>query len=117
MPALNLSSVSVLPFVAHTQTPASSGLCREIILPANMPLKVTLQNRDKASKELAFSADQTLTDGGASPATQYFTLTNHTIVLPGRNGLTGLATVQKLFVFSASHTSVNCEIILEEGEL
>ena len=46
MPALNLSSVSVLPFVAHTQTPASSGLCREIILPANMPLKVTLQNRD-----------------------------------------------------------------------
>lgn len=117
MAALDLSAVSVLPFVAHTVTPASSGFCREIILPPNMPLKVTLQNRDKASKELAFSADQTLTDDGASPATQFFTLINHTIVLPGRNGLTGLPTVQKLFVFSATHTSVNCEIILEEGDL
>ncbi len=117
MAALDLSSVSVLPFVAHTVTPATSGVCREIILPANMPLKVSLQNRDKASKELAFSADQTLTDGGPSPATQFWTLLNHTLILPGRNGLTGLATVQKLFVFSASHSNVNCEILLEEGEL
>ena len=117
MPALDLSSVSVLPFVAHTQTPASSGLCREIILPANMPLKVTLHNRDKSAKTLAFSADQTLTDGGASPATQFFTVTDPLVVLRGRNGLTGLARAQKLFVFSSSHASVNCEIILEEGEL
>jgi len=117
MPALDLSSVSVLPFVAHTQTPASSGLCREIILPANMPLKVTLHNRDKASKNLAFSADQTLTDGGTSPATQFFTVQDPLVVLRGKNGMTGLAMAAKLFVFSASHTSVNCEIILEEGEL
>ena len=117
MPALDLSNVSVLPFVAHTVTPTTSGLCREIILPPGMPLKVSLQNRDKVSKELAFSADQSLTDGGASPALNFYTLLNHTIVLPGRNGLTGLATVQKLFVFSNTHINVNCEILLEEGDL
>jgi hypothetical protein len=117
MPALDLSSISVLPFVAHTTTPGTAGQCREIILPAGVPLKVTLHNRDKSSKTLAFSADQTLTDGGASPATQFFTITDPTVVMRGGNGLTGLGRAQKLFVFSASHTSVNCEIILEEGEL
>jgi hypothetical protein len=117
MPALDLSSVSVLPFVANAVTPGTSGQCREIILPANVPLKVTLHNREKSSKTLAFSADQTLTDGGVSPATQFFTVTDPLVVLRGRNGLTGLAMAQKLFVFSASHASVNCEIILEEGEL
>lgn len=116
MAALDLSAITQLPYVAWTATPGTANLCREIILP-NKPIKVTLNNRDKASKGLVFSTDQTLTDGGAAPANQYMTVDGQTIILHGENRLTGMPTITKLFVFSPAHTAVNCEILLQEGEL
>ncbi len=116
MAALDLSAITQLPYVAWTATPGTANLCREIILP-NFPCKLTIHNRDKATKDLALTTDQTLTDGGAAPASQFFTLTNHTFLFPGENRITGKLGITKLFVFSPTHTNLNCEIIIEEGEL
>lgn len=116
MPALDLSSLPNLPYVAWTVTTATHGFCREVILPT-YPCKLTISNRDKATKDLAISTDQTLTDGGAAPANQFFTVTNHTFLLPGENRITGIKAITKLFLFSPTHDSLNAEIIVEEGEL
>lgn len=116
MAALDLSAITQLPYVAWTATPGTANLCREIILPT-VPVKLTINNRDKASKDLVISTVQTLTDGGAAPANVYFTINTHTILLHGVNRLTGVPGITKLFAFSPSHTAVNLEILIEEGEL
>lgn len=116
MPALDLTAVSQLPYVAWTGTPGTSNLCRVVLLPS-FPVKITIHNRDKATKDLVLSTDQTLTDGGAAPANQYFTITEQTLILHGENRITGKQGVTQLVFFSPSHTNVNIELLLEEGDL
>jgi hypothetical protein len=113
MAALDLSGITQLPYVSSTTTPGTSNLCRIILLPEGVSLKITLHNRDKASKVLAFSFDPTLTDGGAAPAT-YFSVHDLTNMKCGRNRVSGFSGVTQVAVFAPSHTSVNCEILIEE---
>jgi hypothetical protein len=116
MAALDLTAVTQLPYVAWTATPGTANLCRVVLLPS-FPVKMTIHNRDKASKDLVMSTDQTLTDGGAAPANTYFTVDGQTLILHGENRITGKQGVTQLTFFSPSHTAVNLEILLEEGEL
>jgi len=113
MPALDLSGITQYPYVSSTTTPGTSGLCRIILLPTNVSLQITLHNRDKATKGLAFSYDQTLTDGGAMPAT-YFSVSDPIHIKCSKNRISGFANVTQVAIFSASHTAVNCEILIEE---
>jgi hypothetical protein len=116
MPALDLSSVTQFPYTSSTTTPGSTNVCRIVLLPVGVPLKLTLHNRDKSSKDLVMSFDQTLTDGGAAPAT-YFEIEDPCSIRCGANRRSGFASVTQVAIFSPSHTAVNCEILLEEGEL
>jgi hypothetical protein len=113
MAALDLSGIKQYPYVSSTTTPGTSNLCRIILLPQGVSLQITLHNRDKASKGLAFSFDQTLTDGGAAPAT-YYSVSDPVHMKCSRNRISGFSGVTQVAVFAPSHTSVNCEILLEE---
>ena len=113
MPALDLSGVRQYPYVTSTATPGTSNQCRIILLPQGVSLQVTLHNRDKATKGLAFSYDQTLTDGGAAPAT-YFSVSDPVHMKCSRNRISGFSGVTQVAVFSPAHTNVECEILIEE---
>lgn len=113
MPALDLSGIKQYPYVSSTTTPGTSGLCRIILLPTDVTLQITLHNRDKATKELAYSFDQTLTDGGAAPST-YFSVSDPVHIKCSKNRISGFSHVTQVAVFSPSHSAVNCEILLEE---
>jgi hypothetical protein len=113
MAALDLSGIKQYPYASSTVTPGTSNLCRIILLPQGVSLQITLHNRDKASKGLAFSFDQTLTDGGAAPAT-YFSVSDPIHMKCSRNRISGFSGVTQVAVFAPSHTSVNCEILIEE---
>jgi hypothetical protein len=113
MAALDLSGIRQYPYASSTVTPGTSNLCRIILLPQGVSLQITLHNRDKASKGLAFSFDQTLTDGGAAPAT-YFSVSDPIHMKCSRNRISGFSGVTQVAVFAPSHTSVNCEILIEE---
>lgn len=113
MPALDLSGITQYPYVSSTTTPGTSNLCRIILLPQNVSLQITLNNRDNATKGLAFSFDQTLTDGGAAPAS-FFSVADSVVMKCSRNRISGFSGVTQVAVFAPSHTSVNCEILIEE---
>jgi hypothetical protein len=113
MPALDLSGIKQYPYVTSTTTPSTSNLCHIILLPQNVSLQITLSNRDKASKGLAFSFDQTLTDGGPAPAT-YFSVLDPIHMKCSKNRISGFSNVTQIAVFAPSHTSVACEILIEE---
>ena len=113
MAALDLSGITQYPYVSSTTTPGTSNLCRIILLPQDVSLQVTLHNRDKATKDLAFSYDQTLTDGAAAPAT-YFSISDPIHIKCSRNRISGFSHVTQVAVFSPSHTNVACEILIEE---
>lgn len=117
MPALDLSGVTQYPYVSSTFTPGTAGLCRIILLPVNGSLQITLHNREKASKDLAFSFDQALTDGGAAPSTYMIVDGSSLTIKCGPNRRVGYAPVTQIAVFSPSHTAVPCEILLEENGL
>ena len=114
MPALDLSAPSTLPLVAWTATPGTAGQVRLITLPTSGQYQVIIHNRDKASKGLYLSTDQTLTDGGAAPANTYITIDNQWTFTVGDNRTTGRASITKLGLFSISHTAVNIEILINE---
>lgn len=111
--ALDLSGVRQYPYVTSTTTPGTANTCQIISLPTDISLQITLNNRDKASKGLAYSFDQTLTDGGPAPAT-YFSVVDPLHIKCSKNRISGYATVTKVAIFSVAHTNVNCEILLEE---
>jgi hypothetical protein len=113
MPALDLSGITQYPYVSSTTTPGTSNQCRIILLPQGASLRITLHNREKATKNLAFSFDPTLTDGGAAPAT-YFSVHDPVHMKCGRNRISGFSGVTQVAVFSSSHTNVQCEILIEE---
>ena len=115
MAALDLSSPTTLPLVAWTATPGTAGQVRLINLPASGQYQVIVHNRDKSSKDLRLSTDQTLTDGGAAPANQFLTVDNQWTFTCGLNLRTGLPEITKLALFSVSSTSVNIEILINEA--
>jgi len=114
MAALDLSAPSTLPIISHTTTPGTAGQVRLITLPTSGQYQVIVHNRDNATKGLFLSTDQTLTDGGAAPASVYFTIDNQRTFTVGANRTTGIAPITKLALFSISHTSVNIEILINE---
>ena len=114
MAALDLSAPSTLPLVAWTTTPGTAGQVRLITLPTSGQYQVIVHNRDNATKGLFLSTDQTLTDGGAAPATVYYTIDNQRTLTVGANRTTGIAPITKLGLFSISHTTVNIEIVINE---
>jgi hypothetical protein len=111
--ALDLSGIRQYPYVTSTTTPGTSNTCQVISLPTNVSLQITLHNRDKATKGLAFSFDQTLTDGGAAPAT-YLSVSDPIHIKCSRNRISGFSNVAQVAIFSVAHTNVNCEILIEE---
>ncbi len=113
MPAYDLSSITQLPFAGSTTTPGTSGLVRLVNLPTSGDFQVTIHNRDKATKDLRLSTDQTLTDGGAAPST-YFTVNDPFTFYVTACRKTGLARITKLGVFSTGSTAVNAEIYISE---
>jgi hypothetical protein len=115
MAALDLSEPTTLPLVAWTATPGTAGQVRLINLPTTGQYQVIVHNRDKASKDLRLSTDQTLTDGGAAPANQFLTVDNQWTFTCGANHGAGLPPITKLALFSVSSTSVNIEILINEA--
>lgn len=111
--ALDLSGVRQYPYVTSTTTPGTANTCQVITLPTSFSLQITLHNRDKATKGLAYSFDQTLTDGGAAPAT-YFSVSDPIHIKCKANRISGFGSITKVAIFSPAHTNVNCEILLEE---
>jgi hypothetical protein len=114
MAALDLSAPSTLPLVAWTATPGTAGQVRLITLPTSGQYQIIVHNRDKASKDLRLSTDQTLTDGGAAPANQFITIDNQWTFSVGANRTTGITPITKLALFSVSSTAVNIEILINE---
>ena len=115
MAALDLSSPTTLPLVAWTTTPGTAGQVRLITLPSSGEYQVTIHNRDNATKDLFISTDQTLTDGGAAPASTFISVQNHIWTFTvGDNRSTGRPKITKLALFSITHTAVNSEILINE---
>ena len=115
MAALDLSNPSTLPLIASTATPGTAGQVRLITLPSTGQYQVSIHNRDSASKDLFISTDQTLTDGGAAPASTFISVQNHIWTFTvGDNRSTGLPKITKLALFSITHTAVNIEILINE---
>lgn len=114
MAAYDLSSPPTLPLAGSTTTPGTAGLVKLINLPTSGQYRVILHNRDKASKDLRLSTDQTLTDGGAAPAGNFITIDNQWTFTVGDNRTTGKPAITKLALFSVGSTSVNIEILLDE---
>ena len=109
MPALNLSKLPTLPYVANAATPVAINTCQIITIPNVSGVVLTLHNRDKASKSLRISFDTTLTQGGAAPAT-YYTVDTDTSFMLDRVGISGFTASTQLAIFSDS-ASVNCELL------
>ena len=113
MPAYDLSSISQLPFAGSTATPGTSGLVRLVNLPTSGQFVVTVHNRDKATKDLRISFDQTLTDGGAAPST-YFTVNDPLTFRVVASTKNGFARITKFGFFSTASTAVNAEVLISE---
>ena len=100
-----------LPYVSVVTT----GL-KDIVTQVNLPtvghLALVLHNRDNATKDAMVSFDQTLVDGGPSPATGAWTIDAYLSYNVNGNGANGLGHITKFFVFSPSHPSVIIEMLL-----
>jgi hypothetical protein len=102
----------------HVQviTTETSGICTQVNLPTLTHLALNLHNRDKATKNAMVSFDQTLTDGGAAPATGGWTIDDYLNYNINGNGANGAARITKLFLFSPSHNSVVIELLLQTAK-
>ena len=98
----------------HVQviTTGTSGICTQVNLPATRHMQLNLHNRDNATKGAMVSFDQTLTDGGAAPATGAWTIDAYLAYNVNGNGANGVASITKLFLFSSSHNAVVIELLL-----
>ena len=98
----------------HVQviTTGTSGICTQINLPATRHLALNLHNRDRATKHAMVSFDQTLTDGGAAPATGAWTIDEYLSYNINGNGANGVASVTKFFLFSPTNNNVTVELLL-----
>jgi hypothetical protein len=102
----------------HVQviTTGSSGIVTQVNLPTLTHLALNLHNRNKATKEAMVSFDQTLTDGGAAPATGAWTIDQYLNYNVNGNGANGAARITKLFLFSPSHNNVVIELMLQTAK-
>jgi hypothetical protein len=98
----------------HVQvlTTGTANIVTEVILPSTRHLQLNLHNRDNASKQAMVSFDQTLTDGGAAPASGAWTIDQYLAYNVNGNGANGMPSVTKFFVFSPSHNAVVVEMLL-----
>jgi hypothetical protein len=62
------------------------------------------------------SFDQTLTDGGAAPATGGWTIDQYLAYNTNGNAANGVASITKLFLFSPSHNNVVVEVLLSTSK-
>jgi hypothetical protein len=102
----------------HVQviTTGTSNVCTQVNLPATRHLALNLHNRDNATKEAMVSFDQSLTDGGAAPATGGWTIDQYLAYNTNGNGANGVASVTKFFLFSPSHNNVVIEVLLSTSK-
>ena len=98
----------------HVQviTTGTSNIVTQVNLPASRHLQLNLHNRDNATKDAMISFDQTLTDGGAAPATGAWTIDQYLAYNVNGNGANGIASITKFFLFSPSHNAVIIELLL-----
>lgn len=104
-----------LPYV-QVITTGTSGFCTQINLPATRHMQLNLHNRDNATKNAMVSFDQTLTDGGAAPATGGWTIDQYLAYNTNGNAANGVASITKFFLFSTSHNSVVIEVLLSTSK-
>jgi hypothetical protein len=102
----------------HVQviTTGTSNVVTQVNLPTLTHLALNLHNRDNATKEAMVSFDQTLTDGGAAPASGAWTIDNYLNYNVNGNGANGAARITKLFLFSPSHNNVVIELMLQTAK-
>ena len=102
----------------HVQviTTGTSGIVTQVNLPATTHLALNLHNRDRATKNAMVSFDQTLTDGGAAPATGGWTIHEYWNYNVNGNGANGVASVTKFFLFSPSNNNVVIEVLLSTSK-
>ena len=93
-------------------TTGSSGIVTQVNLPTTRHLQLNIHNRDNNTKNAMVSFDQTLTDGGAAPATGAWTIDQYLAYNVNGNGANGMASVTKFFIFSLSHNAVTVEFLL-----
>ncbi len=101
-------------YLPHVQviTTGTSNFVTQVNLPTLTHLALNLHNRDKATKDAMVSFDQSLTDGGAAPATGAWTIDAYLSYNVNGNGANGVASVTKFFLFSPSHNAVVIELLL-----
>lgn len=109
MPAVNLSTISTLPYVYSLTTPGTINTCQLVTLPNIPGVMLSIHNRDKASKALRVSWDSTLTQGGAAPA-MFRSVDDPTTIYLDGTGWSGLSASTQLALFSDS-ASVNVELL------
>jgi hypothetical protein len=102
----------------HVQviTTGTLNVVTQVNLPTLTHLALTLHNRDKATKESMVSFDQSLTDGGAAPASGAWTIDDYLNYNINGNGANGAASITKLFLFSPSHNAVVIELMLQTAK-
>lgn len=98
----------------HVQvlTTGLANVVTQVNIPTTRHLQLNLHNRDNASKEAMVSFDQSLTDGGAAPASGAWTIDQYLAYNINGNSANGMPSVTKFFVFSPSHASVVVEMLL-----
>jgi len=104
-----------LPHVQVVVLP-TSGFVTQVNLPATRHLQLNIHNRDQSSKEAMVSFDQTLTDGGAAPASGGWTIDQYLAYNVNGNGANGMPSVTKFFLFSLSHNNVTVELLLSTSK-
>ena len=97
-------------------TTGTSDIVTQVNLPASRHIQLNLHNRDNATKNAMVSFDQTLTDGGAAPATGGWTIDQYLAYNTNGNGANGMPSVTKFFLFSTSHNSVVIEVLLSTSK-
>lgn len=112
-------AVTIAPtFLPYVQV-LTTGL-KDIVTQVNLPtvghLALVLHNRDVATKDAMVSFDQTLVDGGPSPASGAWTIDQYLAYNINGNGANGLASVTKFFVFSPTHPNVIIEMLLSTAK-
>ena len=98
----------------HVQvvTTGASGVVTQVNLPTTRHLALNIHNRERDSKKVMVSFDQTLVDGGSAPASGGWTIDQYLSYNVNGNGANGMAGVTKFFIFSLSHNAVTVEFLL-----
>lgn len=108
MPAVTLTTLPTIPYVYSGTTPATPNTVQLISVPIVAGVQILLHNRDKSSKTLRMSFDQTLTQNGAAPS-MFFTIEDPVLIKSNSSHHSGFQPAPVLALFSG-HASTNYEI-------